>query len=73
MSQYFSEIEEDEFERGERDFYISNDWGEARPDPARGVRYALGWEHSAKMFDLFGQPQTFEEAIVRMRSRDRYR
>jgi hypothetical protein len=72
MSQDFSEIEEDEFERGERDFYISNDWGEARPDPARGARYVRGWEHTARMFDLLGQPQTIEEAIVRLRSRDGY-
>jgi hypothetical protein len=73
MSEYFSEIEEDAFERGERDFYVSNEWGEARPDPARGRRYVRGWQHAEKMFDVFGQPQTLEEAIVRMRRRDGYR
>ena len=72
MSQDFSEIEEDEFERGERDFYISNDWGEARPDPAKGIRYVRGWEDAENKFNLFGQPLTIEEAIVRLRSRDGY-
>jgi hypothetical protein len=39
MSENSPGFEMNEFEQGERDYYISNDWAEVRPDPVKGVRY----------------------------------
>jgi hypothetical protein len=70
MSEDHPEIERDEFDQGEHDFYVSiNHGGGARPDPTKGPRYVRGWEHAEKVFDLLVQPQTIEEAIARLRNR----